>query len=74
MHFLNENDRIQIQISLKFVAKSPIGNKPALVEVMDWRQAITWTNDNPVHWCIYAALGGDDLKALSPLISQQHIS
>ena len=32
--FLNENDRIQIQISLKFVSRSPIDNKPALVQVM----------------------------------------
>ena len=39
--FLNENDRILIQISLKFV----------------WRQAITWTSDDPVHWRICAALG-----------------
>ena len=30
--FLNENDRIQI--SLKFVPKSPLDNKPALVQVM----------------------------------------
>ena len=29
--FLNENDRISIQISLKFVPRSPIDNKPALV-------------------------------------------
>ena len=29
--FLNKNDRIPIQISLKFVPKSSIGNKPALV-------------------------------------------
>ena len=29
--FLNENDRILIQISLKFVPWSPIDNKPALV-------------------------------------------
>ena len=29
--FLNENDRIPIRISLKFVPKSPIDNKPALV-------------------------------------------
>ena len=35
--FLNENDRIQIQISLKFIPKSPIDNKPALVHVMAWR-------------------------------------
>ena len=25
------------------------------------RQAITWTNDGPVHWYIYAALGGGEL-------------
>ena len=24
-------------------------------------QAIIWTNDGPVHWCIYVALGGDEL-------------
>ena len=36
--FLNENDKIPIQISLKFVPRSPIDNKPALVQVMAWRQ------------------------------------
>ena len=34
--FLNENDRILIQISLKFVPMNPIDNKPALVQVMAW--------------------------------------
>ena len=34
--FLNENDRISIQISLKFVPRSPIDNKPALVQIMAW--------------------------------------
>ena len=34
--FLNENSIILIQISLKFVPKSPIDNKPALVQVMAW--------------------------------------
>ena len=29
--FLNENDRIPIQISPKFVSRSSIDNKPALV-------------------------------------------
>ena len=24
-------------------------------------QAITWTNAYPIHWCIYVALGGDEL-------------
>ena len=34
--FLNEKDRILIQVSLKFVSRSPIDNKPALVQVMAW--------------------------------------
>ena len=34
--FLNENGRITIQISLKFVPRSPIDNNPALVQVMAW--------------------------------------
>ena len=36
--FLNENDRIPIWISLKFVPRSLIDNKPALVQVMAWRR------------------------------------
>ena len=46
--FLNENDRIPIGISLKFVPMFPIDNKPALVQVMALtrRQAITLTNDS----------------------------
>ena len=35
---LNENDRIPIQISLKFFPRSPIDYKPALVQVMAWRR------------------------------------
>ena len=42
--FLNENDIILIQISLKFVPRSPIDNKPALVQVMAWRR----TGDKPL--------------------------
>ena len=37
--YLNENDRIPIQIPLKFVLSSPIGNKLALVQVMAWRRS-----------------------------------
>ena len=33
--FLNENDKLPIQISLKLLM-SPIGNKPALIQVMAW--------------------------------------
>ena len=36
--FFNENVRIFIQISLKFVPKGPIDNKSALVQVMAWCQ------------------------------------
>ena len=37
--FVNENDSIPIQISLKYVPRSPIDNKPALVQVMAWHQS-----------------------------------
>ena len=33
---LNVNDRILIQISLKYVPRSPIEDKPALVQVITW--------------------------------------
>ena len=59
---LSENDRI-----FKFhwfYYRSPIYNKPTWVQVMAWRRIgdkyITWTNDGPVQWRIYAALGGDE--------------
>ena len=42
--FLNENDRIPIQIPLKFVPKSPIDNKAALFQVMAWCR----TGDKPL--------------------------
>ena len=34
--FLKKNDRIPIQISLKFVPKGPINNNPSLVQIMAW--------------------------------------
>ena len=51
--FINEKFCISIQISLKFVPRGPVDNRPALVQVMAWRQ----TGDQ-IHWCLYAALGG----------------
>ena len=36
--FLNENFQISNRISLKFVPKGPINNKPALVQIMAWRR------------------------------------
>ena len=42
--FFHENDTIPIRISLKFVPRSPIDNKPALVWVLAWRR----TGDQPL--------------------------
>ena len=36
--FLNENVKILIKITLKFVPKGPINNIPALVQIMAWRR------------------------------------
>ena len=36
--FLNENVLISIKISLNFIAKVPIHNIPALVQIMAWRR------------------------------------
>ena len=36
--FLNENVRILIKISLRFVPKGPINNIPSLVQIMAWRR------------------------------------
>ena len=36
--FLNENSRISIKSSLKFVPMSPIDNKPASIQIMAWRR------------------------------------
>ena len=37
--FLNENVRISIKISLKFVPKGTINNNPAPVQIMNWRRS-----------------------------------
>ena len=42
--FLNENDKVPIQISLKLVPGGPIDDKPAMVQVMTWRR----TGDKPL--------------------------
>ena len=42
--FLNENDIIPIQISFNYAPRSPIDNKPALVQVTAWRR----TGDKPL--------------------------
>ena len=52
-----------------FVPKGQIHNYPAFGLnnglVPNKRQAIIWTNAGPIHWRIYAALGGDELTHYS---------
>ena len=48
---------------MKFVPKEPIDNNSTGLDnglAPNKRQAIIWTNADPVHWRIYAALGGKD--------------
>ena len=65
--FLNENVRISIKISLKFVPKGPINNNPALVQIMAWRLPGDKPLSEPMmvrlltH--IYASLGLNELKS-----------
>ena len=63
--FLNENDKVPIQISLKYVPNGLIDNKPVLVQLMAWCR----TGDKPLpepmmtqFTDIYAAPGGDELR------------
>ena len=66
--FVNEKFCILIIISLKFVPKGP------LTMTQHWGpdddlapnrwQSVIWTNVDPIHWCIYTALGGYELSCL----------
>ena len=60
--FVNKKFCILIKILLKFVPKGPIDNSLGLVNglALNRRQAIILTNADPIHWCIYVALGGDE--------------
>ena len=61
--FLNENVRISIKISLKFIPKVPIDNKSPLVPVMAWHRKgdkpLPEPNADTVQWRIYAVPEGD---------------
>ena len=46
--FFNENGRIPIQNSLKYVLRSPIDNKSSLVQVMAWRRTGDKTLPGPM--------------------------
>ena len=61
--FLNENDRIPIQISLKFVPRSLFHNKPALIQVMAWRRIGGKPLPEPMMTRICSTSGGDELRS-----------
>ena len=67
--FLNENDRIPIQISLKFVPRSPIDNKPALVQVIAWRRA----GDKPLPEPMLAQFSGVYMRHKGKIFSAMFI-
>ena len=56
--FLNENVRISIKISLKFVTKGPIYNNQELVQATSHYLNQWWL----VYWRIYASLGLNELR------------
>ena len=66
--FLNENVRVSIKISLKFVPMGPINNIPALVQIMAWRRKATKATSHYVnqwwldHRRIYALLGLNEIE------------
>ena len=60
--FVNENKRISIKISLKFVPKGPFNNIPALVLIMAWRRLD--------HWRIYASLGLNEFRSITSKITR----
>ena len=56
---------ILIQTSLKFVLQAVncqyVCNGSGNGLVLNRQQAITWSNDDPVHWYIYASSGLNEL-------------
>ena len=80
MHFFNENLRILIHISLKFVSKSPINNIPSLVQIMAWRRI----GDKPLfepmmpslamHICVTLPQWVNNFNSLSPEPVELYVS
>ena len=63
--FMNENVRVSINISLKFVPKGLINNIPALVQILACADQATSHYLNQwwsIYWRIYASLGLNELS------------
>ena len=59
--FLNENVRISIRISLKFVPNGPVNNIPWLVQIMAWRRSGDKPLSETMMVSIYASLDLNEL-------------
>ena len=61
--FVNKKFCILIKISRKFIPMGPIDTNQGLDNGLapNRLQVIIWTNVDPIHWRMYAALGGDEL-------------
>ena len=70
--FLNENIKILIKISLKFIPKGPINNIAALVEMMAWHRPGDKPLSEPViiilltHICVYRSQSVNTLRPSEP--------
>ena len=56
----------------------PIDNTLALIGLdnglaQNMRQAVMWTNADPIHWPICAALGGDNLSTAFMAWTNDHV-
>ena len=72
--FWNENDGILIQISLKFVTRSPIDNMSALVQVMAWHQTGDKTLPELMPTQFIDAPAGDELMALHHQLMSHYLN
>ena len=76
---LNENIRISIEISLKFVPKAPINNIPALVQIMAWRRPGDKPLSEPMmislltHICITRPQWVKNIESIDQLICMDDI-
>ena len=62
--FFNENVRISIKISLKFVPRGPINIIPALVQIMAWCRPGDKPLSEPMLVFVNASLGLNELNML----------
>ena len=74
--FSNENVRILIKISLKFVPRGPVYNIPALVQIMAWRHpgdkplSEPMMDSLPTHMCVTRPQWVNNKPALVQIMKQ----